>query len=672
MQIKDIIGGSKKRSWRGPRKKRILGKALHNLKEGGAQAGVGVIHHSEIEPTLRKLEKELGMPLRNNTLGSVGKKEFSGDIDIAIKIDSPEELAKFADRLAAAPSIKDVKKSSVFMTTVDIVGYDNSKQADGRARTGKVQVDFMPGNPEWMKTYYHAPHEKGMSKDGKHSKYKGTHRNIMIASIAGALNVKNSEQRTDDGRPLEQQRWMWSPTDGLIRVKRTPVPNKAGTGYTKKNSNTILKGPYKDPDEIAKQLGLNSGDDLYSFETLLAALKKNHKPDVVNQAISAFKDNPAIQQLGMPTELGESSALNEKQKGREINHIEDLLLFHGSAGGERAIETLATLKNNSSNTTIKWDGSPAIVFGRNEAGEFVLTDKSGFSAKGYNGRVTEPQALEKMFLGRKMKDPTPEKVQDRKDFAARMRGIWNTIESATPEDFRGYLLGDLMYYSTPGVEKGRFVFTPNTTTYSVDTNSDIGKKIAASSVGVVVHVHIDESGAKTAPDIQGFKTGSLLIMPPVNPQIPNAVGQYQKELQTIQAKLKRAGNIDQFINPPAELKMSDFQDLLYAHVNSTVKTGDTPGKNFGAWLQSARISDVKKQRVAEYIKSNQQVFNNMWHIFNQISAVKDKIIAHMDEQPADIEAYTDGKRGGEGYVVGKDMKLVKRSGFTAANMAKER
>ena len=88
----------------------------------------------------------------------------------------------------------------------------------------------MPGDPGWMKTYYHAPHEKD-------SKYKGVFRNIMIASIAGRLNVVSSDAKTDDGRPLEQERWMWSPADGLI----TDISEKTGpeelrlenTSYTK-------------------------------------------------------------------------------------------------------------------------------------------------------------------------------------------------------------------------------------------------------------------------------------------------------------------------------------------------------------------------------------------------------------------------------------------------------
>ena len=108
MKVKDILGSNPlKKRHRGPhRKPRYRGRDLH---EGGAMAGVGAIHISEIEPTLIKLEKELGLNLRDFTLGSVGKKEFSGDIDIAINL-KPEELADFAKKLQAAPSTQEVKK----------------------------------------------------------------------------------------------------------------------------------------------------------------------------------------------------------------------------------------------------------------------------------------------------------------------------------------------------------------------------------------------------------------------------------------------------------------------------------------------------------------------------------------------------------------------------------
>ena len=265
------------------------------LTEGGAMAGVGAIHADEIGPTLDKLEKILGIDLKNNTLGSVGKKEFSGDIDIALDIKT-EDLPAFVKKLESIPEVLDIAKSSVIMTKVKIADYDPNKQVQGKPRTGYVQVDFMPGDPGWLKTFYHAPHEKD-------SKYKGVFRNILVSSIAAHLDRKDSAQKISDGRPVQAERFMWSPTDGLIRVLRTPEPNKKGDGYTKKNNNKIIDGPYKDPNDIAKVLKLDSADDLYSYETLRKAMDKNYPSELVNSILRDFADNSVIKDVGVPTDI---------------------------------------------------------------------------------------------------------------------------------------------------------------------------------------------------------------------------------------------------------------------------------------------------------------------------------------------------------------------------------
>lgn len=265
------------------------------LTEGGAMSGVGAIHLDEIEPTLDSLEKILGIDLKNNTLGSVGKKEFSGDIDIALEI-KPEDIPAFVEKLKNIPEVLDIAKSSVIMTKVKISDYDPNKKVEGKPRTGYVQVDFMPGDPGWLKTFYHAAHEKD-------SKYKGVFRNILMSSIAAHLNRKDSEQKISDGRPVQSERYMWSPTDGLIKVLRTPEPNKKGDGYTKKNNNKIIDGPYKDPNEIAKVLQLDSADDLYSYETLRKAMDKNYPADLVNAILKDFADNSVIKDVGVPTDI---------------------------------------------------------------------------------------------------------------------------------------------------------------------------------------------------------------------------------------------------------------------------------------------------------------------------------------------------------------------------------
>jgi len=287
------------------------------LSEGGSMPGVGPIHISEIEPTLDALEKSLGIDLKNNVLGSVGKKEFSGDIDVAIQVD-PDKIPELVKKIEASPLVHDIAKSSVIMTAVDIVNYDASKQT-ARPRTGKVQVDFMPGDPGWMKTYYHSPSEK-------ESKYKGVFRNIMIATICAVYQRQDSEEKIDDGRAVESERWMWSPADGLVRIRRTPVPKAKGDGYTKKNKNEIIQTPIKTAPEIAKALGLDGPEDLNSYESLKAAIEKNYSEELVTKILDGFAKNNQVQDIGIPPELADrqQETLADKNHNRVVELMKAL------------------------------------------------------------------------------------------------------------------------------------------------------------------------------------------------------------------------------------------------------------------------------------------------------------------------------------------------------------
>jgi len=252
------------------------------LNEGGSMPGVGPIHIDEIDPTLTALEKALGIDLKGNVLGSVGKKTFSGDIDVALQLKA-DEIPDFMERLKNTPEVMDMAKSSVIMTKVKIVNFDQTKTTD-KPRTGFVQVDFMPGDPGWLKTYYHSPSE------------------------------------TDDGRPMESERFLWSPTDGLVRVKRTPVPKKTGEGYTKKNNNEIIAGPWKTPQEIARVLKLDGPQDLNSYESLRDAIKKNYPKELTDKILQSFADNKQVQDIGIPDDIKELVT----KESKELNRIKEL------------------------------------------------------------------------------------------------------------------------------------------------------------------------------------------------------------------------------------------------------------------------------------------------------------------------------------------------------------
>ena len=138
-----------------------------------------------------------------------------------------------------------------------------------------------------------------------------------------------------------------------------------------------------------------------------------------------------------------------------------------------------------------------------------------------------------------------------------------------------------------------------------------------------------------------------------------------------------AGAIDTLLNPDTlrNKKMTDFPKILYAYTNSKVDTGlDNLGRDFVKWLATSKVSQVKQQKIIEYIKQNMQAFSSLWEVVNGIMKVKDGIIKQLDSQ-GQIKARTAGKDGGEGYVLahpGGDIKLVNRAGFSAANRAVQR
>ena len=364
-------------------------------------------------------------------------------------------------------------------------------------------------------------------------------------------------------------------------------------------------------------------------------------------------------------------------EGARIQHVEDLVFFEGSKGAIRALQSLRKMgQGGHKDVTLKWDGSPAIIFGRNEDGEFILTDKSGFVAKGYDGRSKSPDDLENMLLNRsggKNKDK-PDYVQ----FANNMKQVYNDYEKAVPQDYRGYFKGDLLYFDTPQVVEQNYVFKPNIVEYAVDINSDLGKKIGKSKTGVVIHRQVDADGNESPlqdPDI--FIGNRVLVVPPVS--VEQAPEPDLPELDRLAQIIKKDSSaIDSLLNPDTlrAMKVTDFPDILYTYTNSKVDTGlENLGRDFVKWLGASKVSRIKQQKIIEYIKQNMQAFTSLWEVVNGIMKVKNGIINQLDSNGGSVKARTAGQEGGEGYVLahpGGDVKLVNRAGFSAANRAVQR
>lgn len=265
-----------------------------NLMEGGTLPGAGAIHISEIEPTLRKLEKHLGIDLVNNTLGSVGKKEYSGDIDVAIDISS-KDIDDFIKKLSTYPFVDDIKKTSVIMSKIKIENY-REMLSTNLPRTGYVQIDFMIGEIPWLKTYYHSP-------SSTESNYKGVFRNILLSTIAAFYKRSESETKIENNLPLEVERYLFSPSKGLVKIKRTYQPKKSGKGYTKKHIDEIIEGPWKSANGIAAELNLGEESALNSYETLKTAIEQNYPKKLVKTILDDFTKNKVVQDIGIPDDI---------------------------------------------------------------------------------------------------------------------------------------------------------------------------------------------------------------------------------------------------------------------------------------------------------------------------------------------------------------------------------
>ena len=358
-----------------------------------------------------------------------------------------------------------------------------------------------------------------------------------------------------------------------------------------------------------------------------------------------------------------------------IDHAEDFVIFQGSRGAAHALENLKRLEQGGHNdTTIKWDGSPAIIFGRNENGEFVFTDKSGFVKKGGVERATSGDDLARFLLNRG--GGANRDKPDRIDFASKMKDAFALYEKAMPEDFRGYFKGDLLYYNTPPIESNSFVFTPNIVTYRVNVDSELGKKITQSKSGVVLHRQLDEQGNEGPVKIDSntfFIGNDVLAIPPVT--VSKAPKVVDNDIKNLQATVsKNAGAIDKLLAKDvlAELKLSDFDKILYLYVNQT-----NMQKDFFEWLKTSKVSQPKQQRIIDHIGGNKQGFDALWEIASSIQTVKNDIIKQFDNHDADVKASIGNNAGGEGYVIAHpqgDIKLVNRGegGFTQANRAVQR
>ena len=208
------------------------------FKDAKGQPATTRISRENVVPTVQWLEQLTGLSLVDNMLGSTGRKETSGDLDLGIDETKISKDILVQQLLKRGIKAEDIRKSgdSVHLKTPIL----------GDAGNGYVQTDFMFGDPEFQK----------FALNTGESDFKGVHRALLLASIAKAQGMK------------------WSYKNGLMD----------------RETNEVIS---KNPAEIAEKLLGGTVADMSSVETIVKKIKSRPDYDqLTTDARDAFeRDN---------------------------------------------------------------------------------------------------------------------------------------------------------------------------------------------------------------------------------------------------------------------------------------------------------------------------------------------------------------------------------------------
>jgi len=631
-------------------------KTLRTLLEGGnvfkdaeGQPLTGRINQSDVPATVAWLEQLTGIEFpREHWLGSTGKAPTSGDMDLAVDANqvSKEQLAAkltqwiVGHKLPPAEWIK--KGGEVHLRT----------PIQGRPDLGYVQTDFMffP-NLDWGTFYYN---------QGAGSAYKGMNRAVLMSSLAkhyglklganGVFSRTSNELLTMD--PDEAARMILGPQatrDNLSTVE---------TIFAALAKDKDREAKIKDFREYLTKEGLAQPDSVteHADTYFLARLRDR----IVNQGMQPLVEREAAN----PYQIYEADEGNVGGRAKGIEHLEDLVFRKGSRGAAEALSILDQAAASPGTTTsVKWDGMPAVYFGRKpDTGEFVLTDGSGFEAKGYDGLATSPQM---------MADIQNTRAGDRSALIQTYARLFPVLEASLPANFRGYVQGDLLYQTTPPLEAGNYVFKPNTVQYRIPAKSSLGQRIGNSEIGIAMHTMYSDAGDPKQPlrRVKFNNVPGLLLIEPIfaKEMVPN-----NDLAKQIKALVRDKGAAIDVLFNPAELKrqqLTDLAKLCVDYINFRIKQ---PGGNFdnllsgfGDWLQT-KVTPRKFANIVEYLKSptsNTEGLAAAFTLFLLLHDLKLDVLRQLDLKDP----------GHEGWVMATPAgysKAVNRFDFTARNAAR--
>lgn len=381
------------------------------------------------------------------------------------------------------------------------------------------------------------------------------------------------------------------------------------------------------------------------------------------------------------------SFLREEQEAKQITHLthlEDRPLQTGSSGAEHAISSLSAAHNhiasgkNNSELTTKYDGSPAIVYGKHpNTGKFFVASKSAFNKKpkiNYTNADIDANHGHAPGLAEKLKAASKH------------------LPKIAPKT--GVYQGDLMFTHDDLEHHNRGVsFHPNPSGIKYTAKGKEAEKINKAKIGLVTHLSyhgddatklqahhgVDHENFKEHPDVYhinaNMDTSKVHFSPKDNKE-------FNSHLNAAKEIHKKYG--DSMYG--ATEKHAGAGGALETYINQTVRSGSTPNaKEFSNHIEQKYNNDIeklktdkgkdrKKQELKDHlyhIDSNSEHYNNLFKLHHHLQQAKNILVKTLNQHQK-FEQHHDGTESNpEGYVFhhnGESDKLIHRHEFSRRNL----
>lgn len=375
-------------------------------------------------------------------------------------------------------------------------------------------------------------------------------------------------------------------------------------------------------------------------------------------------------------------------KNVHLEHLEDEILNDGYSGFQRAIksirgviETLSANEPQGFDITVKWDGAPAIICGRDPSnGKFFVGTKSVFN-------VT-PKI-----------NYTDADIDENHPADGLNSKLKLALKYLKGLGIRGILQGDLMFDHTT-LQRERIdnkpylTFRPNTITYAVDPASTLGKRMAAAKIGIVFHTAYDGDSmqsltARFNPDLSGLKKSRNVWYDNATLKTGGGNGLFSPAEQKVMEQNIATVMRDALALRPILRQISTNEGVrvpMKTYVNSLVRNGKTTAQadanDLMRFMGNKAASTRKKPSTKptpsmEWIKRNRNGVNRVFALHNSLTQMKLLIVSKLETLQSGIGTFVkDGKgyktTAPEGFVAidrlsNKAVKLVDRLDFSRAN-----